>query len=364
MKSEFSEEVRGMKNKIIKGFIITSIVTGATIPINTLATPIVQAETQNSYVFLTENDLTNSVKQAMPSFLDKNRPYGMYVDDYINKRKIVIPSDMLDSWYTYPQMVNEIKNIFRASYTNYVGLRNIQIGNSESAISSLRQVGTPVLLHSGTSELVNLDSANTRNLVSAPFSKAFTSSSTVTVTNGVNLGYKIGTKVGFKIGDVGVDVNTEFSHNINWATANATSNSSTDTYTAPAQTIAVPPRSKAIVTYTLQKQAYVGDIELKGDLTGSMILFDPYIVSDSDTPDEKKILYTNTLYDIFDKSGVQLPAGLSLDRSNQKIKFKGAAKIQADVGQKYLVEVKIVSLDNPNNITKEFTREVTPAKSH
>ncbi|WP_459501455.1 hemolysin BL lytic component L2 [Bacillus sp. C1] len=35
-----------MKNKIIKGFFITSIVTGATIPINTLAMPIVQVETQ------------------------------------------------------------------------------------------------------------------------------------------------------------------------------------------------------------------------------------------------------------------------------------------------------------------------------
>ena len=41
-----SEEVYGMKNKIMTGFLITSIVTGATIPINTLAMPIVQAETQ------------------------------------------------------------------------------------------------------------------------------------------------------------------------------------------------------------------------------------------------------------------------------------------------------------------------------
>ncbi|MEC2443163.1 hemolysin BL lytic component L2, partial [Bacillus cereus] len=39
-----------MKNKIMTGFLITSIVTGATFPINTLATPIVQAETKQDNV--------------------------------------------------------------------------------------------------------------------------------------------------------------------------------------------------------------------------------------------------------------------------------------------------------------------------
>ncbi|HDR4457881.1 HBL/NHE enterotoxin family protein [Bacillus sp. CH_48] len=39
-----------MKNKIMTGFLITSIATGATIPINTLATPIVQAETKQDNI--------------------------------------------------------------------------------------------------------------------------------------------------------------------------------------------------------------------------------------------------------------------------------------------------------------------------
>ncbi|MGH0611739.1 HBL/NHE enterotoxin family protein [Bacillus cereus] len=39
-----------MKSKIMAGFLITSIVTGATIPINTLATPIVQAETKQDNI--------------------------------------------------------------------------------------------------------------------------------------------------------------------------------------------------------------------------------------------------------------------------------------------------------------------------
>ncbi|MGA5674072.1 hemolysin BL lytic component L2 [Bacillus cereus] len=39
-----------MKNKIMTGFLITSIVSGATIPINTLATPIVQAETKQNNI--------------------------------------------------------------------------------------------------------------------------------------------------------------------------------------------------------------------------------------------------------------------------------------------------------------------------
>ncbi|EOP53454.1 MULTISPECIES: hemolysin BL lytic component L2 [Bacillus cereus group] len=47
-----------MKNKIIKGFLITSIVTGASIPINTLATPIVQAETQQE-----NTDISSSLRK-------------------------------------------------------------------------------------------------------------------------------------------------------------------------------------------------------------------------------------------------------------------------------------------------------------
>ncbi|HDR4483820.1 TPA: HBL/NHE enterotoxin family protein [Bacillus cereus] len=39
-----------MKSKIMAGFLITSIVTGVTIPINTLATPIVQAETKQDNI--------------------------------------------------------------------------------------------------------------------------------------------------------------------------------------------------------------------------------------------------------------------------------------------------------------------------
>ncbi|MBJ8031473.1 alpha-helical pore-forming toxin family protein [Bacillus cereus group sp. N21] len=47
-----------MKNKIIKGFLITSIVTGAAIPINTLATPIVKAETQQE-----NTDISSSLRK-------------------------------------------------------------------------------------------------------------------------------------------------------------------------------------------------------------------------------------------------------------------------------------------------------------
>ncbi|MGG0154354.1 HBL/NHE enterotoxin family protein [Bacillus mycoides] len=47
-----------MKNKIITGFLMTSIVTGSTIPINTLATPIVQAETQQGSI-----DISSSLRK-------------------------------------------------------------------------------------------------------------------------------------------------------------------------------------------------------------------------------------------------------------------------------------------------------------
>ncbi len=52
------KEVYGMKNKIMAGFLITSIVTGATIPINTLAIPIVQAETEQDSI-----DISSSLRK-------------------------------------------------------------------------------------------------------------------------------------------------------------------------------------------------------------------------------------------------------------------------------------------------------------
>lgn len=47
-----------MKNKILTGFLITSIVTGANIPINALATPIAQAETQQE-----NTDISSSLRK-------------------------------------------------------------------------------------------------------------------------------------------------------------------------------------------------------------------------------------------------------------------------------------------------------------
>ncbi|PEV74929.1 ETX/MTX2 family pore-forming toxin, partial [Bacillus cereus] len=347
--------VLSKKTKILTIFALTGSILGSTLTLPATQT-VFAAETQNQITFLTENDLKDTVKRAMPSFLDKNKPYGLKDNDFK-----VIPNEVIDLWYSIPEIKEAIfKEVFRPAYETYVGLSGVQVASSQSIVGPLRKSGKPELISAGISELENTDSQNTRNLVSASFSKAFTSSSTVSVTNGVNLGYKLSTKIELPI--IG-GVNTEFSHNINWSVTDATTSSSTDTYTAPQQTIAVPPRSKAIVTYILQTQSYVGDIELKGDLTGSMKLNNPIYVYAPDTPDSQKVMYSNTLYNIFDKSGIQLPRGLSLDSNNQKIKFNGLAQVKVDVGLNYLVKVEIVSLDNPKQIIKEYEKEVIAAKS-
>ena len=67
-----------MKTKIMTGFLITSIVTGATIPINTL-TPIVQAETQQENM-----DISSSLRKLgaqsklIQTYIDRSLMSLMY----------------------------------------------------------------------------------------------------------------------------------------------------------------------------------------------------------------------------------------------------------------------------------------------
>ncbi|WP_035436210.1 hemolysin BL lytic component L2 [Bacillus sp. UNC322MFChir4.1] len=99
-----------MKNKIITGFLITSIVTGANIPINALATPIVKAETQQE-----NTDISSSLRKLgaqsklIQTYIDKalvNPNIQLMEVPSLNTNQDLIKKDM-NEWSSelYPKLV-------------------------------------------------------------------------------------------------------------------------------------------------------------------------------------------------------------------------------------------------------------------
>ena len=99
-----------MKTKIMTGFLITSIVTGATIPINTLATPIVQAETQQENM-----DISSSLRKLgahsklVQTYIDQSlMSPNVQLEEVpaLNTNQFLIKQDMKEwSSELYPQLI-------------------------------------------------------------------------------------------------------------------------------------------------------------------------------------------------------------------------------------------------------------------
>ena len=99
-----------MKTKIMTGFLITSIVTGATIPINTLATPIVQAETQQENM-----DISSSLRKLgahsklVQTYIDRSlMSPNVQLEEVpaLNTNQFLIKQDMKEwSSELYPQLI-------------------------------------------------------------------------------------------------------------------------------------------------------------------------------------------------------------------------------------------------------------------
>ncbi|MFI8708295.1 HBL/NHE enterotoxin family protein [Bacillus sp. NPDC077411] len=115
-----------MKNKIITGFLITSIVTGAAIPINTLATPIAQAETQQE-----NTDISSSLRKLgaqsklIQTYIDQalTSPNVQLMEvPSLNTNQDLIKKDM-NEWSTelYPKLIllNSKSKGFATKFNSY-----------------------------------------------------------------------------------------------------------------------------------------------------------------------------------------------------------------------------------------------------
>ena len=133
-----SKGVYGMKNKIMTGFLITSIVTGATIPINTLATPIVQAETQQESM-----DISSSLRKLGA----QSKLIQTYIDQALmspnvqleevpalNTNQFLIKQDMKEwSSELYPQLIllNSKSKGFVTKFNSYYPTLKSYVDNKE-----------------------------------------------------------------------------------------------------------------------------------------------------------------------------------------------------------------------------------------
>ncbi|MBE7104498.1 HBL/NHE enterotoxin family protein [Bacillus cereus] len=127
-----------MKNKIISGFFITSIVTGATIPINTLATPIVHAETQQESM-----DISSSLRKlgAQSKLIQTYIDQGLMSPNVqlaevpaLNTNQSLIKQDMKEwSSELYPHLilVNSKSKGFVTKFNNYYPALKEFVDNKE-----------------------------------------------------------------------------------------------------------------------------------------------------------------------------------------------------------------------------------------
>ncbi|MGE6367073.1 HBL/NHE enterotoxin family protein [Bacillus paramycoides] len=127
-----------MKNKIITGFFITSIVTGATIPINTLAAPIVHAETQQESM-----DISSSLRKlgAQSKLIQTYIDQGLMSPNVqlaevpaLNTNQSLIKQDMKEwSSELYPNLilVNSKSKGFVTKFNSYYPTLKAFVDNKE-----------------------------------------------------------------------------------------------------------------------------------------------------------------------------------------------------------------------------------------
>lgn len=130
--------VYGMKNKIMTGFLITSIVTGATIPINTLAAPIVQAETQQESM-----DISSSLRKLgaqsklIQTYIDQSlMSPNVQLEEVpaLNTNQFLIKQDMKEwSSELYPQLIllNSKSKGFVTKFNSYYPTLKAYVDNKE-----------------------------------------------------------------------------------------------------------------------------------------------------------------------------------------------------------------------------------------
>lgn len=130
--------VNEMKNKIMTGFLITSIVTGATIPINTLATPIVQAETQQENM-----DISSSLRKLgaqsklIQTYIDQSlMSPNVQLEEVpaLNTNQFLIKQDMKEwSSELYPQLIllNSKSKGFVTKFNSYYPTLKSYVDNKE-----------------------------------------------------------------------------------------------------------------------------------------------------------------------------------------------------------------------------------------
>ncbi|MEA1012551.1 HBL/NHE enterotoxin family protein [Bacillus cereus] len=127
-----------MKNKILTGFLITSIVSGANIPINTLATPIVQAETQQENM-----DISSSLRKLgaqsklIQTYIDKSlMSPNVQLEEVpsLNTNQSLIKQDM-NEWSSelYPKLIllNSKSKGFVTQFNSYYPTLKQFVDNKE-----------------------------------------------------------------------------------------------------------------------------------------------------------------------------------------------------------------------------------------
>ncbi|MFG2639310.1 ETX/MTX2 family pore-forming toxin [Streptomyces sp. NPDC048362] len=189
----------------------------------------------------------------------------------------------------------------------------------------------------GTSTLDNNTDID-QTLSTQSFSKQISQTLSTTVTSGIQTGSKVSASFEF----AGIKGDVELNQTVIYSNADTQTSSEVETFTAPSQNIKVPAHTKAKVTMALRKVVAKGEADLKADLAGA----GRYLFGE-----DAGLMVNIPIVDILGpytygkkpKAGrTPLPASLSYDGVNKKIKFNGRLAYTATYGTDMDVTVDLI----------------------
>lgn len=177
-----------------------------------------------------------------------------------------------------------------------------------------------------------------QSLTTTEFSKTIANTVSTTTTNGWTISDTV------EMGGIVIPFKMILSGSINISKAEAITDTITQTYTAKAQTVFVPPHSTAEVTALLSMQKVSGSYDFFKELSG-----DAKVIAAFDWNSIHFVgLTTVSIFDVLQYGSGVIDPHIGLDPQTSKVLLKGTGKYEAKVGLTYLIDTKIASNESEN----------------
>lgn len=213
------------------------------------------------------------------------------------------------------------------------------------------------LIFIGSDELKNSSDVN-MNLTGSEYTKSINNTVSTTTTTGWKIGGSLeySGELSIQLLNIGTKITVTGEYNASKADTQTTSVS--QTYTAKAQTVQVPPHSTAYVRTYFSQVAYTGEYTVRSNLDGSDKIFARWNML-SNPPTPAGGIVTTRIFDVLYYGVGAIPAEIQLLADTQSINLLSRGVYKAVVGTKYTVDVEIRPNDpSQQNQLRFYTYDV------